>query len=385
MKLKKATALASAVPLLAMFLAACGSTSQSSSSAQAGATSSASSPATTTAQYSTAQVKSGIPVKATPGWKPLHLAFFGFCECNSYTQSEARGLQTDLNKLNNGSTFTEFDAKFSPTTEVSSIQDAVTSQKYNAFVVGPVDGASVVPAVKQAVAAGIKVAAIGFPIGPNFTITTTAQVPGVVMSLANNPIPDGTVTAGRVKTLCAGSNPCNVVVITGVRTEPSEALRYNAVKQTLAPNDKIISTCDGKYTESGGLTCMQNALQITRHINVVMTPSGDQMLSGAQKALAADGIKIGDQNPQGLFKFVGTGASQEAVKQIRAGLWDSSRVYLGYPTLSSIMVMALYANINGHGSEFPQGYDMDAISPIGASADKQTLTSHPSFAGEWCC
>jgi ABC-type sugar transport system substrate-binding protein len=171
----------------------------------------------------------------------------------------------------------------------------------------------------------------------------------------------------------------------GVRTEPSEVLRYNAVKQTLAPNDKIVSTCNGNYTDAGGVTCIQNALQITRHINVVMTPSGDQMLAGAQKALAAEGIKIGDQNPQGLFKFVGTGASVDATKEVRSGLWAASRVYLGSPTVSSIMVMALYANINGHGSEFPEGYNTDAISPIGPIAEKQTLKADPSFVGEWCC
>lgn len=385
MKVKNTAALALAVPMVALCLAACGSTSETSSSAQAEATSSASSPATPTAQYSTARVKGGIPVKATPGWKPLHLAFFGFCECNSYSQSEAQGLQRAVNELHDGSTFTQFDGKFAPTTQVSEIQDAVTSQKYNAFVVGPIDGAAVVPAVRQAVAAGIKVGALGFPIGPSFTNTTTPQVPGVVMSLANNPVADGTVTASRVKALCAKIDPCNVVVMMGVRTEPSEVLRYNAVKQTLAPNDKIVSTCNGNYTDAGGVTCIQDALQITRHINVVMSPSGDQMLAGAQKALAAEGIKIGDQNRQGLFKFVGTGASVAATKEVRSGLWAADRVYLGSPTVSSIMVMALDANINGHGSEFPEGYNTDAISPIGPIADTHTLKADPSFAGEWCC
>ena len=385
MKLHKATAIASVVPLLALCLAACGSTSQSSSSSQAGATTSASTQGTTAPQYTEARVKGGIAVKATPGWKPLHLAWFGYCTCNSYSQSEAQGLRQALNKLNDGSTFTVFDGKFSPTTQVAQIQDAITSQKYNAFVVGPNDGASVVPGVKQAVAAGIKVGALGYPIGPSFTITDRPQVPGVVMSLVNNPTADGTVTASRVKAICANKNPCNIVELLGVQTQPAETIRYNAVKQTLAPNDKIIATCNGNFTQSGGFTCMQDALQHTRHIDVVMTPSGDQMLSGAQKALAADGIQIGSKNPQGLFQFVGTGASPTSIKAIQAGLFDSSRVYLGYPTLSTIMIMALYANVNGHGSEFPLAFNTDAISPIGPIADKQSLATDPSFAGEWCC
>jgi ribose transport system substrate-binding protein len=374
---------ASLATAVACLVAACGSTSSSTAvnSSATGAASTASTAASP--QYTAADVKGGVVMKATPGWKPLHLAVFGFAASNSYTESEAHGMQQEVDKLNDGSTYTFFDGNFSPTTQVQQIEDAVVSGKYNAFAIGPIDPAAVVPAVKQAVAAGIKVGAWGFPIGPNPVITDSAQVPGVVMTLGNSPYDDGAITAGRAKALCAGQNPCNIVDMTGPRTEPDEAIRYQSVQKTLAPNDKIILACDGNDTDSGGFACMQNALAITHHINVVITASADQMLSGAQKLLDDDGIKIGDQNAQGLFKFVGLGASQNSVKQVRAGLWDSTRVYLGYPTLSSIMVMSLYANVNGHGSQWPQAFNVDQISPIGPLATKATLAADPKFVGEW--
>src|SRR5205823_2838076 len=114
--------------------------------------------------------------------------------------------------LKNGSTYTFFDGKFNAQTQFNQIQDATAAGKYNAFIILPNDSASVVPAVKQAVAKGIKVAALTFPIGKDYTITTRAQVPGVVMSLVNNPITDGIVTGQRTNALCKGRNPCKIVI-----------------------------------------------------------------------------------------------------------------------------------------------------------------------------
>jgi ribose transport system substrate-binding protein len=378
--------LAGAVALLvALGVAACGSSSDDTSAGSAPATAAATTTSTSAKTHTADDVKGGVEVKPVAGWKPLHVAFFGYCSCNSYTATEAQGMKKALDQLNNGSSLKIFSANYSATTQANQIADAVTSQKYNAFIILPIDGAQVVPSVKQAVAAGIKVGAMSFPIGPSQTITDRPQVPGVVISLLNNPVADGAITGERTKQLCEGKSPCNIVVMTGPRGVSSEVLRVNAVKKAIGPNAKIVLTCDGAYTAAGGFKCMQNALQVTKDIDVVMSPSSDSMLVGAQKALGAVGIKIGEQNPDGKFKFVGLGASETAVNQIKAGLWDSSRVWLGDPTVSTVMISALDANVNGHGSEWPQAYDSDAISPIGKLADKKALDTDPSFKGEWCC
>jgi ribose transport system substrate-binding protein len=368
--------------LLALGLAACGSSSNAPSSTPASST--PASAAATGKQFTAADVKGGVDVKPVAGSKPLKVAFFGYCSCNSYTQTEAQGMEKELKKLNDGSSLTFFNGNYSASTQANQIADAITSKKYNAFIILAIDGASVVPAVKQAVAAGIKVGQMSFAIGPDVTNIDRPQVPGLAISLLNSPLSDGQVTGARTKALCEGKNPCNVLALVGPSV-PSEALRMKAVKKELTPNVKLVSTCNGQFTAAGGFKCMQDALQITKDINVVMSPSSDSELVGAQKALAAVGIKIGDQNTQGLFRFVGLGASQTAVKEIRAGHWDSSRTWLGYPTLSSIMIQSLYAHANGHGSEWPQAFDLDEISPIGALANKESLDADPSFQGEWCC
>jgi ribose transport system substrate-binding protein len=382
--MKTPVRLVSAVALLLAFgLAACGSSSDTPSSAPASSTP-ASGAATSDKQFTAADVKGGVDVKPVAGSKPLHVAFFGYCSCNSYTQTEAQGMEKELKKLNDGSSLTFFNGNYSASTQANQIADAVTSKKYNAFIILAIDGASVVPAVKQAIAAGITVGQMSFPIGQDVTNIERPQVPGLAMSLLNSPVSDGQVTGARTKTLCEGKSPCNVLALLGPSV-PSEALRMKAVKKELTPNVKIVSTCTGQFTAAGGFKCMQDALQITKDIHVVMSPSSDSELVGAQKALTAVGIKIGDQNPQGLFKFVGLGASQAAVKEIRAGRWDSSRTWLGYPTLSSIMIQSLYDHVNGRGSQWPEGFNLDEISPIGSLANKQSLDADASFQGEWCC
>jgi ribose transport system substrate-binding protein len=381
MKLSRGGVLIAAATL-ATLVAGCGSSDSTSSPSSAPATAATKSSAPT---KTAAEVKGGAVVKAMAGDKPLHVAFFGQCACNAYAASEGKAVETAVKQLGNGSTYTFFDGKFSVSTQVNGIQDAITSKKYNAFVILPISGAAVVPSVRRATQEGIKVGAEAFPIGPSYTETDRAQVPGVLMSLVNNPNDDGSVTAGRANELCEGKDPCNVVVMLGDRTQPSEALRLDAIKKTIKPNVKLVNVCDGKYTQDGGFKCMQDALQVNKDIDVVLTPSGDQMLSGAQKALTAAGTKIGKQNAQGKFKFVGLGASEDAVKQIRAGLWDSSRVWLGGPTISTIMIAALNDHLNGRGDAWPESFPADKISPVGAIANEKSLAADPSFKGEWCC
>jgi ribose transport system substrate-binding protein len=369
-----------AAAMLATVVAGCGSSASTSSSGSASTAATTSQPTKTAAQ-----VKGGVAIKSTPGDKPLHVAFFGQCACNAYAASEGKAVEAAVKRLGNGSTYTFFDGRFSVETQVNEIQDAITSGKYNAFVILPISGAAVAPVARRAVDEGIAVGAEAFPIGPSYTVTDRAQIPGVAMSLVNNPNDDGTVTASRANELCEGKDPCNAIVMLGDRTQPSEALRLDAVKRTLKPNVKLVNVCDGAYTQEGGFRCMQDALQVSDDVDVVLTPSGDQMLSGAQKALAVGGIRIGDENADGKFKFVGLGASEDAVRQIRSGLWDSSRVWLGGPTVSTIMVASLNDHVNGRGSAWPEAFAADQISPIGAIANRESLARDPSFRGEWCC
>ena len=119
---------ASLATAVACLVAACGSTS-SSTAVNSSATGAASTASTAPSpQYTAADVKGGVVVKATPGWKPLHLAVFGFAASNSYTESEAHGMQQEVDKLADGSTYTFFDGNFSPTTQVQQIEDAVVSR-----------------------------------------------------------------------------------------------------------------------------------------------------------------------------------------------------------------------------------------------------------------
>jgi ribose transport system substrate-binding protein len=69
-----------------------------------------------------------------------------------------------------GATISVLSGDFDPSKQFSQCQDAITTGRYNAFVIYPVDGAGILPCVRQAIAAGIKVVALDSPLGPEFKI-----------------------------------------------------------------------------------------------------------------------------------------------------------------------------------------------------------------------
>jgi ribose transport system substrate-binding protein len=371
-----------ALSMAALLGAACG---DDDNAAEAPAEKTEAAAAPSEDQVQAADLIGGVDVKAEPGDEPLKLAFFGLDAANPYTTSAAEGVKEAVEALGNDSSFTSFDGNFDAQHQLSQIHDAVATGRYNAFVLLPNDPTIVVPGVERAIEEDIKVGTTVYPIGPEFTIVDRAQVPGVTMTLVNNVVTDGEITGERANEICADKDPCKIVVLLGDRSLLVDVERLNALKKTIAPNVEIISTCDGGYLQEGGFKCMQDALQIDSEIDVILTPAGDEMITGAQSALEAAGIKVGEDNPDGMFQLIGLGANEDAVQRVRDGEWDSSRVYLANPTLSTIMVQALSDHVNGRGDKWPEAFDVDELSPIGALATQETLAEAPEFKGEWCC
>ena len=84
-----------------------------------------------------------------------NIAFFGFAAANSFAQATWKGIQQAAKASHVKTKF--FDPNFDSGMQVSQIQDAITSHKYQAFIIQANDGNAVVPVVKQAIKAHIKV------------------------------------------------------------------------------------------------------------------------------------------------------------------------------------------------------------------------------------
>jgi ribose transport system substrate-binding protein len=246
------------------------------------------------------------------GGKPVNIAFFGYASANAYTQAALTGVKKIA--AQHGATVHFFDPNMNSTTQVSQIEDAATSGKYNAMVVYSVDGGAVVAAVREALQNGIKVSADFVPVGPNID-TTATQVKGIVGSAVVPIDQTGTDAGNLIVQACQGINPCRVAYLPGDNTLPLEIDRTNHVMAVVKqhPNIQVVATVQSGYASNTGETAGQNVLTAHPNVNVIAS-SNDQAIVGV--ALA-----VKQRNQLGKIKLIGGGGTYQAVAGIKNGTW----------------------------------------------------------------
>lgn len=245
--------------------------------------------------------------QAASASQKLSIGFFGFAKANSFAQATWAGIQDYANSHNASATF--LDSNFDGPTQVNQLQDAVTSKRYDVVIVQANDGTAIVPAVKQAVAAGITVVIEFTPVGGRYD-TTDPQVPGTV-SIVDAPTYNGqglaTLGLGACKKL--NVQPCKVAYLQGFANYPLDTARTNATVAALkAGGADVVASVVGGYTADTGRTAFQNVLQAHPDVNVVIGSS--QAVEGA--APLASGKNI---------LFVGNGGSKQAFTGVASGKW----------------------------------------------------------------
>ncbi len=253
-----------------------------------------------------------VPPTTVP---PVHIADFFPVLGNSYTKAFTDGITDMANKM--GATVDNFgaDPAYDATAQSHQIQDAITSKKYDVFIIYACDGNAVVPDVEDAIAAGIKVVAADVVIGPN--TTSMAPYPGVVSYIGRTGISNGTMIGNMIVSACATvkSAICKVGYLEGAPALTIDQDCVTAINAVLAshPNIKIVSTQEADYLQDKGLAVAQNMLQAHPDINVFAT-SGDQMMLGAQQA-------VDDAGLTGKVLLIGNGTNAQGYAQLLAGKW----------------------------------------------------------------
>ena len=165
-------------------------------------------PASVRAQSRTRRHKQGN-VKA--------VAFFGFAAANSFAQATWAGVKQAAKQAASSAKF--FDPNFNAQTQVSQIQDAITSGQYQAFVIQANDGNAVIPAIQQAVKAHIAVVAEFTPIGSNYA-SITPPIPGVTF-VGESPVHNGTELGALGDRGVQGPQPVQRRVPRGLQVAPA--------------------------------------------------------------------------------------------------------------------------------------------------------------------
>jgi ribose transport system substrate-binding protein len=275
------------------------------------------------------------------------VAFFGFAAANSFAQATWAGVKQTAAK--NGVSAKFFDPNFNAQTQVSQIQDAITTGKYQAFVIQANDGNAVIPVIKQALKAHIAVVAEFTPVGSNYA-TITPPISGMTF-VGESPVHNGTELGVLGIAACKGLNPCNVAYLEGFKALPLDNARTAAVKKQLATakNVKLVADVEGGYTQASGLKAAQDVLQAHSDVNVMIGSS--QAIEGAVQAIKAAG-------KTGKVKLVGNGGSCQAVKGVANGTWFAT---YALPETTSGAKAAQLAIDAGNGKKVPASFNVDTL------------------------
>ncbi|NVI89878.1 sugar ABC transporter substrate-binding protein [Actinomadura sp. BRA 177] len=294
------------------------------------------------------------------------IAFFGFAKANSFSVATFEGVQEQAAKEGAKAEF--LDSNFDAQAQVRQLQDAITSKRYGVFVLQANDGTAVVPAVREAVRNGIAVVVEFTPVGTRYD-TADPQVPGTV-SLVDVPTRNGE----RLGKLGAGAcekvkdDPCEVAYFEGLKTLPLDNARTGAVVKTLkaASGVKVVAQIEGGYTKDSGRKAMQDLLQAHPGVDVVIGSS--QALFGAEKVAKGKDIK-----------YVGNGASRQAVAAVREGRW------YGIPYLPVKTAGAKAAELGlakARGENVPASTDLSSLVPNEGLLTKDRVASS-GITGEY--
>jgi ribose transport system substrate-binding protein len=301
--------------------------------------------------------------RAKPAAEPkINIAFFGFAKANSFAEATYNGIKQTAAK--DDATVTFFDPDFSPTTQVSQIEDATVSGKYKVYIIQANDGSSVIPAVKQAIAKGITVVAEFTPIGTKYS-TAAPQVPGVI-SLVDVPTINGHDLGELGLEACATvkAKPCQVAYLVGDPSLPLDDARTAAVVAELKTDSNVDLVSDsivGGYTQSSGQTAAQNLFAAHKSVNVVIGSS--QAIEGVYPVAKKLGIAS-------KIKLIGNGGSFQAAAAVRSGQWFATYYE---PEVTSGAKAARYGLEAARGEKVPHETNDTSYSPGGGLGTKSIL------------
>ncbi len=240
------------------------------------------------------------------------IAFLTTSAANTWLAASGKAMADDAAAKN--VKITTFDAKFQPGMAAKQIQDVIASKKYKGIILATTEGAAVVPAVKQALDADLKVVILNQIVGTDLT-TADPQVPGVSASVLAPPLATGTRLGTLAVKACEGVSSCRVVYMFGQKGLPyDDAVRKGYDSVTLShTNMKIIAEGQGGYL---GTDQPRKATQDIIQANPafeVLVGAGDQQIQGALLALTQANLT--------KVKVIGVGGSEHAVKGITDGTW----------------------------------------------------------------
>jgi ribose transport system substrate-binding protein len=387
----RARTLAIAGVVLSALAAGCGSssTSTSTSSSSAPSSSGTSTPAAASSampkageRYSTvlddqyAKTKIGLPalsIDTGGGTKAvfkagekLKIAFFGYGSGFTYSPPEFAGAKEVPKEL--GLDMTVFDPAGDPQKQVSQIQAAAASGKYNTFVVYPLaTDLECSLLTKQLPAKGFLVAAVGQP-----ACTDATSSPGLLTVVDETGSPE-VYGAWADKIVKDNPGKQEVLMLTGPATDWLSQQAAIALKKAAASNpdfhiQEIIRT---DYTPAGALKKGQDALQQYPDTTIV----ADAFPEGTQGMLTA----VKTAGKQGKLKIYDFGTSAFGISEVLSGNVTLSVPFYPYTKVRTALQALAIARSGGKVPNYIT-YSGHAPEPIRGAGDSVLFVTKDNAA-----
>jgi ribose transport system substrate-binding protein len=311
-------------------------------------------------------IAAGSAIGASSGStaKRAKIAYLSFAVANSYDAPMLAAAKA-VAKANKASVVV-FDAANDPKKQLSELQTVIASKQYNGIIVQPIFGPQLIPTIKAAIKAGLKVVNIDQILGTN-PGTAAPPVAGLSGNVVFVQTQIGKKQGGLVVKACAAlkANPCKVGYLYSVKVSSLDtAIRKGFNSVTAGHGIQVVAEGETFYNPATALKASQTMLQAQPDMNVIV--GADQGATGAQQAL--NGKKV---------TLIGYGGGGVGLKAVASGAWYGTVLQRPATEGKLGMQCVIKAVTTGKGCG---GIDVLAGLPNGGVVTKANVTK---FKAEW--
>jgi ribose transport system substrate-binding protein len=304
--------------------------------------------------------------------KSVHIAHFVAVQANPVEQIIIDSAKQVAKEQ--GAEITTFDSNNDIQKELSNCNDAIASQKYDAFLLKAVSGPPIMSCARQAVAAGIPVVVQGTPLGPEQT--TKPQVKGIKGSVVTLFTTYGATIADITEKACKQekADPCKIIYLFGPLAFDGASVSRKAFLEKVKssyPDIQVVATATQNYDPDQSSTIMRQLLQKHPDLNVVANDCEQCALAGIN---VLKNLKLQDK----VLQATG-GASKAGVASIKRGDIFATAALLPASEAKAGAEMAIKA-ARGEKIDKPEVAVVEDLSPVGPFIDKSNADQ---FKPEW--
>jgi ribose transport system substrate-binding protein len=304
------------------------------------------------------------------GQEEVSLAVFMASLGDGYTRNLNQAIEEKAKAM--GATVQTFNATFNPQKQLQQCQDAIVTERFDAFIIQAVAGPSMVSCARQAIEGGLEVVAVSNPIGPDVD-TTEPQVDGLTATILESPSTMGRTLAELTTDACGDRDPCEVAYQFGPPDFSFAANSRKVFKEELRDHPAISIVAEGSH-----LFEPDRARSLTQQV-LVAHPELDVLTSDDDPSAAAAHDVIKDRGRQDQIAVIGGAGAREGAELVASGEMFGSAVLVPRTAGEKAAEVAIKA-ARGEDPGRTEFNNAEDLSPIGP---KLTEDNVADFEAEW--